>query len=126
MHGGPELTRIALSRSRIAASLAALAAIVVVCATPQLLGSRVDEAVSALRGASPVWLWAAAGLFAFALGTSAMAWRVAFGACGARLSHSDACSRYAVGSLLNSVAPAKLGDALRIALFSRSLEGRDR
>jgi uncharacterized membrane protein YbhN (UPF0104 family) len=125
MHG-PDVTRIALSRSRIAASLAALAAIVVVGATPQLLGSRVHDSLSALSGASPFWLWTAAALFAFALGTSAVAWRIAFGACGAHLSHSESCARYAVGSLVNSVAPAKLGDALRVALFSRSLEGRDR
>jgi glycosyltransferase 2 family protein len=126
MHGTAPVTRLTLSRSRLAACLATLAVLAVVCLTPQLLGSRIDDAVSALSGASPGWLWAAAALFAFALGTSAFAWRVAFGACGARLSRSDACARYAVGSLLNSVAPAKLGDALRIALFSRSLEGPDR
>jgi uncharacterized membrane protein YbhN (UPF0104 family) len=125
MHG-PTVTRITLSRSRIAVSLAALAALVVVCATPQLLGSRVHESMSALSGASPFWLWTAAALFAFALGTSALTWRIAFGACGARLSYSESCSRYAVGSLVNSVAPAKLGDALRVTLFSRHLEGRDR
>lgn len=118
--------RISLTRSRLAASFAALAAVAVVCATPQLLGSRVRQAVEALGGASPAWLWAAAALFAVALGTSALAWRTAFGACGACISRSEAGARYAVGSLLNSVAPAKLGDALRVALFARALEGRDR
>lgn len=120
------MNRINLSRSRIAATLAALAALVVVCATPQLLGSRVREAIEALSGASPGWLWTAAALFAIGLGTSAFAWRTAFGACGAHISRTDASARYAAGSLVNSVAPAKLGDALRIALFSKALDGRDR
>jgi uncharacterized membrane protein YbhN (UPF0104 family) len=120
------LNRLTLSRSRIAATLAALAALVVVCATPQLLGSRLREAVGALSGASPAWLWTAAALFAIGLGTSAFAWRTAFGACGAQISRTDASARYAVGSLVNSVAPAKLGDALRVALFSKALDGRNR
>lgn len=120
------MQRIVLTRSRLVASIVALIAVAVVCAIPQLLGSRVREAVSALGGASPAWLWTATALFAVALGTSALAWRTAFVACGAHLSHSEAGARYAVGSLLNSIAPAKLGDALRVALFARALDGRDR
>ncbi len=126
MTQAPTLKRIALSRSRLAASVAALAILVVICATPQLMGSRVRDAVDALGGASPAWLWTATALFAVAVGTSAFAWRTAFGACGAHICRSEATARYAVGSLVNSVAPAKLGDALRVALFARTLEGPDR
>jgi uncharacterized membrane protein YbhN (UPF0104 family) len=46
--------------------------------------------------------------------------------CGGELSRVDACARYGAGSLVNSLTPARLGDVVRIALFSRALPGRDR
>src|SRR6267142_4424609 len=42
-------------------------------------------------------------------------------ACGARVSVKDACARYGVGSLVNTFAPMRLGDAARVVLFSRTL-----
>jgi uncharacterized membrane protein YbhN (UPF0104 family) len=54
------------------------------------------------------------------------AWRVALAACGARLSRSQVCARYGIGSLVNTIAPLRLGDAVRVALFARALERRDK
>jgi uncharacterized membrane protein YbhN (UPF0104 family) len=116
------LDRIAPFRARIAVSLAGTAALAILVATPQLLGSRLGPALDGLSGAAPAWLWAAGLGFALSLVASALAWRTATYACGGRLSRSDAVARYVVGSLVNSLAPAKLGDAVRIGLFARSID----
>ena len=97
-----------------------------VALTPQLLGSKIGDAVDGLSAASPGWLWLAGLGFAVSLAASAAAWRVAGGACGCRLTRADAAASYACGSLVNSVTPAKLGDAVRIALWARSLDGPQR
>ncbi|MBA3348335.1 MAG: flippase-like domain-containing protein, partial [Actinobacteria bacterium] len=73
--------------------------------------------------ASPAWLWLAAISFATALVASGCAWRSALGRCGGELGRADASARYGVGSLVNAVAPAKLGSAVRFALYSRALPG---
>lgn len=112
-------------RAAIAAGVAMLV-LVAVAASPHLLGTQVEDAFARLADADPAWLWLAALCFVGSLVGSAGAWRSALGLCGARLGLSDACSRYGVGSLVNSFAPARLGDAVRIALFSRSLDHRDR
>lgn len=58
---------------------------------------------------------------------TANAWRITFNACGASLGRLDACARYGVGSLGNSLLPARLGDGVRAALFAQSLPpGRSR
>jgi uncharacterized membrane protein YbhN (UPF0104 family) len=119
------LDRIALSRGRLAASLAGVAVLASLAAAPQILGPRLGDAVESISGASPLWLWTAAAGFLAALLASASAWRVAAGACGACLSSGDATARYAVGSLVNSVTPAKIGDAVRVALFARAIGGPD-
>jgi uncharacterized membrane protein YbhN (UPF0104 family) len=116
------LDRIAPFRTKIAVSLAGTAALAIIVATPQLLGSRLGPAVDGLSGASPGWLWAAGLGYALSLATSGLAWRTAAGACGGRLGRDDAVACYAVGSLVNSLAPAKLGDAVRIGLFARSID----
>jgi uncharacterized membrane protein YbhN (UPF0104 family) len=95
-------------------------------ASPRLIGPRFGEAVESVSGASPGWLWTAGAGFLAALLASASAWRAAAGACGATLSSGDATARYAVGSLVNSVTPAKLGDAVRVALFARAIGGPDK
>jgi uncharacterized membrane protein YbhN (UPF0104 family) len=56
---------------------------------------------------------------------SATVWRICFQALGARVSGLEACGRYAAGSLVNAVSPARLGDGVRTALFARSLEGEE-
>ena len=102
-------------------------ALVLVATLPGLLGSDVTAALHQLEEAQPIWLWArSARLRRLARGLVA---RVALGArrdrrpAPARL---DAGARYGVGSLVNSVAPARLGDVVRVALFSRTLPGDDR
>jgi len=120
------LERCHLTTPRLIASLGALAALVAVAATPQLLGSRVSHAVSGLGGASRPWLAVAAGGFLVAVLCAVAAWRAAIVACGGRIGFGDASARYGVGALVNSFVPAKLGDAVRIALFSKALDGPER
>lgn len=120
------LDRIVLSRAKIAISLAGTAAVAILVATPQLLGSRLEPALDGLSGAAPSWLWAACLGFVVSLVSSALAWRTAARACGGSLSPSDAIAFYATGSLVNSLVPAKLGDAVRIGLFARSIDSPQR
>jgi uncharacterized membrane protein YbhN (UPF0104 family) len=115
-----------ISISRVALSVAALAALVVVAAAPGLLGPRVAEALSALAGANPDWLALAAGAFGLAFLASAAAWRAALAAAGGRICARQAAARIGVGCLVNAVAPAKLGDAVKVALCSKAIEGPDR
>jgi uncharacterized membrane protein YbhN (UPF0104 family) len=103
-----------------------LAILVVVATAPELLGSQVAEAFDGVAAAQASWLWWAGGAFAAALVSAACGWRAALVLCGARLSRVDACARYGVGSLVNSVTPARVGDVVRIALFARVLPGNDR
>jgi uncharacterized membrane protein YbhN (UPF0104 family) len=105
---------------------AALAAVVAVATAPQLLGPHVADAFAGLGAANTGWLWCAAASFAASVACAAGAWRAAVGLCGARVSRVDACARYGVGSLVNTFTPARIGDVVRIALFSRALPGSDR
>jgi uncharacterized membrane protein YbhN (UPF0104 family) len=110
----------------LAAAALFLAAIVVLATRPGLLGHRVGDALTTLEDARPIWLWIAAFSFATALLTSSWSWRSALALCGGRLSRSDAAARYGVGSLVNSLCPARIGEAVRLALFGRMLDGEDR
>jgi uncharacterized membrane protein YbhN (UPF0104 family) len=110
----------------VAASLAGLGVLVALVATPDLLGSRVSRSLGDISGAEPRWLWAAGALFLTALVCSAQAWRIAAAASGGCLTRRDATARFAAGSLVNSLAPAHLGDAVRVALFARAIGGPDR
>src|ERR687886_426358 len=102
-------------------------ALLAVAATPQLLGSDVRRAFVGLEHAQPIWLWAAATGFVAALLCNAWVWRSAILLCGGRIDRVRAVACYGVGSLVNSALPARIGDAARIALFSRSFGGgRDR
>jgi hypothetical protein len=63
-----------------------------------------------------------AGLcFAAASAPCALTWRYAIGAGGGRLGTVDACTRYGVGSLVNSLAPARLGEVVRAVLMLEAL-----
>jgi uncharacterized membrane protein YbhN (UPF0104 family) len=115
-----------LSIRRVAVCAAALAALLVVATAPQLLGPQVADAFTGLGAASTGWLWAAGALFVAALACAACGWRSAVALCGARLSRVDASARYGVGSLVNSLTPARIGDVVRIALFARAVPGTDR
>jgi len=103
-----------------------LLALVVVLMIPNALGTRIDETATRIGDARPLWLWIAGASFLGTLVFTAGAWRCAFRQCGAEISRTQALARFGIGSLVNSVSPARLGDAARIALFSRSLDGPDR
>jgi uncharacterized membrane protein YbhN (UPF0104 family) len=109
-----------------AAAAALLLASVVVVATPQLLGRRVEPALSTMRTADAKLLWLAGLGFAVSLLAAAGSWRSVIGLCGGRLRVTDACARYGAGSLVNTLVPARAGDAVRIALFSRALPSTKR
>jgi uncharacterized membrane protein YbhN (UPF0104 family) len=112
-----------LSRRGLAAAAGGLLAVAVVAATPQLLGSRVASALGTL---DHEWLWLAALGFGLSVVASAGSWRCAIGLCGGRLGLGDATARFGAGSLVNTLVPARAGDAVRFALFSRTLESRQR
>src|SRR5438552_18301053 len=115
-----------ISRRNLAFSLALLAGFAVVATMPQLAGAHVSRAFSQLGDASPPWLWLAGAGFVMSLLCAAGAWWSALGACGGRIPFGDAAACYGVGSLVNSFAPARLGDAVRIGLFSKALPNRER
>lgn len=113
------LTRV--GRRGLAAAGGTLLVLAVLLATPQLLGSRVQDALGAVGQANAQWLWLAGAGFAVSVLASAGSWRSALGLCGGRVGLSDAAARYGAGSLVNTLAPARAGDAVRIGLFSRAL-----
>ena len=82
--------------------------------------------LTTLGSAAPAWVLAAAVCFALALLCSAAAWSVGLRACGGDAPFHQVAARYAVGSLVNALAPAQLGGAARIGLLSRTLPGGDR
>jgi hypothetical protein len=93
-----------------------MAVLAVLVLSPQLFQRQVLDALAALEDAHAGWLWVAAAAFGAGLVLSGCAWRAA--------THLpdrvDACARYGVGSLVNSLAPAHAGDAVRLALFAKA------
>ncbi len=125
MHGQVGINSL-LSRRSVLASTLMLAVIALAVTMPGLLGLRVGDALTGLEAARPAWLWAAAFSFLGSLVATASGWRSALSLCGGRLSRSDAAARYAIGSLVNSISPARIGEPVRLALFARALPGGDR
>lgn len=101
-------------------------AVVAVASAPQLLGPRVGAAFQRLDDAQPAWLWLAALAVVASLVAFAQAWRSVLRSCGGTAGRVDSVARYAVGSGVNTFLPARLGDAVRIALFSRTLQHPER
>ena len=92
-----------------------------------LLGDRVADGFSGLGSADPRWLWLGGACFFGVLAASGCAWRCALRRCGGEaIGVGDATARYGAGSLVNALAPAGAGGAVRIALFSRTLPGDGR
>jgi uncharacterized membrane protein YbhN (UPF0104 family) len=108
-------------RALVAAGLFTLA-VVAVAATPRLLGNQVSHAFDQLTDATPAWLWLAALLVVATTVAWAQVWRSAVRTVGGEVSRVDAVARYSLGSAVNTFLPARMGDVLRIALFSRVLE----
>jgi phosphatidylinositol alpha-mannosyltransferase len=118
--------RYGVTRGRLAFAGLALAAPGLVVLAPELFGERTRAGIAGAAHADPRGLWLAAALFCGVIACSGLAWCTVLRGCGARLAPHDACARYATGSLVNSLAPARIGTAVRIALFSRVLEGEGR
>ena len=97
-----------------------------VIALPQIFGGHVSSAFGAIADAERHWL--AAGLvgFGLAFGCTVGAWRAALMAAGGRICPRQAAARLGVGSMVNSFAPAKLGDAVKIALFAKAIDAPGR
>jgi len=85
----------------------------------------VEDAVATIGHVQPGWLLLAGLGFGTSLVCSARAWHAGLCACGGGATTSDVTARYAVGSLVNSFAPAHLGGAVRVGLLSRTLAGGD-
>ena len=115
-----------LGKRHLAVFLGSVAALVALALTPQLLGDLVADGVSGLDQASAGWLWIAAAAFAASLVTNACSWRSALTRCGGTTSCTDATARFCTGSIVNALAPARIGTAVRFALFSRVLHNEGR
>ena len=115
-----------IRKRHLLAGLLSLGLIALIAASPQLLGDQVRNGLEGIGDATPAWLWVASGCFVGSLVLMGTAWRAALRACGAELDASDSAARYGVGCLVNSIAPAKLGTALRLALYAQPLHGEGR
>src|SRR5436190_13242164 len=115
-----------LGRRTFVAGAAVSLAVVAVVLTPGLLGPRLGRAFHELGAADPAWLWVATLGFLASLAGSAGAWRTSVMLAGGRLGLLDANARYGVGSLVNTFVPARAGDAVRLALFARTIDGEAR
>jgi uncharacterized membrane protein YbhN (UPF0104 family) len=115
-----------LGKRHLAVFLGSIAALVALAASPQLLGDVVSDGIAGLSDASPGWLWVAAAAFGGSLVTSACGWQSALSRCGGTTTRVDASARYCTGSIVNALAPARLGTAVRFALFSRVLHNEGR
>ncbi len=115
-----------LRKRHLALFFGSIAALVAIAAIPQLLGDRVADGIDGLAAAEAGWIWLAACAFGASLVASACGWASALTRCGGTTTRPDSAARYCTGSLVNAVAPARIGSAVRFALFSRTLpnEGR--
>src|SRR5438093_3215867 len=83
------------------------------------------HALAHLGAANRGWLVVASAGLAAALICSAAAWRSGLAVCGAKVGPTEATARYAMGSLVNTVAPAHIGGAVRLGLLAQTLPGPD-
>lgn len=115
-----------LRKRHAALFVGSIAVLVALAATPQLLGDRVADGIDGLADAQAGWLWLAAGAFGASLIASSCGWLSALTRCGGTTTRPDTAARYCTGSLVNALAPARIGTAVRFALFARTLpnEGR--
>ena len=98
----------------------ALAAVATIALWPQL-GPTVAHAAEGLGRIRPELLVLSGALFAAAPVFCGLAWRDAILRAGGEVGRVDACARYGVGSFVNSVAPAHLGDIVRAVLLLEKL-----
>ena len=113
-------------KRHLAVFLGSVVALIVLALSPRFLGDLVAEGVAGLADASPGWLWLAAAAFGGSMVTSACGWQSALARCGGETTRVDASARFCTGSLVNALAPARIGTAVRLALFSRVLHNEGR
>jgi len=101
-----------------AAGLATLAALGVLLQR----GGRLLPAADALTDASRPWLALAAVAFLTAFACTVLAWHTVLRSAGAHICPRQAAARLGIGAMVNSFAPAKLGDAVKVALCSRAID----
>lgn len=119
-------TSVALTGRTALVGLAAITALAFCVTLHEMLLDRIGDAFVGLASASPAQLWLAASAFLGGIVAMGCAWRAGLRTCGGSIGTFDASARYAVGSLVNSVAPGGCGGPVRIALFARTLPSRDR
>jgi hypothetical protein len=107
-------------RVLLSAACIALAGVATAAAWP-LISRPLADAAAGLGRTAPEILLLAGVLFALAPVCCGLAWREAIVRAGGSLGRVDACARYGVGSLVNSVAPAHLGDLARAVLLLERL-----
>jgi uncharacterized membrane protein YbhN (UPF0104 family) len=115
-----------LGKRHLAVFLGSTAALVALASSPRLLGDLVADGIAGLSEASAGWLWLAAAAFAGSLVTSACGWQSALARCGGTTTRADASARYCTGSIVNALAPARIGTAVRFALMARVLHNEGR
>jgi uncharacterized membrane protein YbhN (UPF0104 family) len=120
--GGTRITQGAGHRRRVLLSVSCLvlAAAATIALWP-LIGPAVAHAAEGLGRISPELLILSGTLFAAAPIVCGLAWRDAIVRAGGHVGRVDACARYGVGSFVNSVAPAHLGDVVRAVLLLEKL-----
>lgn len=110
------------------ANRAAVLSVLVLSATATTLAvawprvaPEVERALNDVAHAHEWWLLGAAASFAGVPLLSGVLWREALRRHAGELGVADACARYGIGTLLNSLAPARAGSVVRIAAFTHTL-----
>lgn len=88
--------------------------------------SSIADSIGRLRDLHPGHLALGVVALLATLAASAGAWRCALRSAGAPLRYREAWGCYGLGSLANTVLPARLGEAVRIGSFAGRLERPDR
>src|SRR3954453_6962819 len=114
------------STSKIALVAVPVAFVAALALAPKLLGRTATDGLAAVDGADSGWLVLGAVLFGVSFLATVGGWRSALAASGGRICPLQAAARIGVGSMVNAFAPAKLGDAVKIALCSKAIDGPDR
>jgi uncharacterized membrane protein YbhN (UPF0104 family) len=114
------------SRRTLALGGGGLLAVAILAVAARLSGGHVASTLDALQDASRPWLAMSFLGFLCAFACTVCAWRAALESAGGRLGYGQTAARLGVGAMVNSFAPAKLGDAVKITLCSRALDGPGR
>ena len=118
--------RIGQQTSKFLAAAVAIAGVVLVVSRPDFLGDQAGRTVNAFGSANPLWI--AAAFVAFALGYVSYvgSWRASAAGMGMKLGFRPTLARLGIGSVVNTFAPARAGDAVKIALMSETMSGPDK